>query len=271
MQNIHPTAVISPRAVIADDAEIGPHAIVDDDVVIAEGCRISSAVRLHSGVNLARGVRVFHGAALGGEPQDLKFGGEKTSLFVGENTVIREFVTLSRGTKATGRTIIGSQCMLMAYSHVAHDCTIGDHVILANSVALAGHVEIEDYAILGGLVPVHQFVRIGRHCMVGGGWRVPKDVPPYIIAAGSPTRYYGLNSIGLRRRGFSAETRAAIKKAYQILFQSELNTSQAVDRIRNDLGTIEEVQVILDFISKSKRGLLPGNRALAKEDDEQWN
>jgi UDP-N-acetylglucosamine acyltransferase len=265
MQNIHPTAVISPRASIADDVEIGPYTVVDDDVVIAEGCRIESAVRLHSGVNLAHGVRVFHGAALGGEPQDLKFGGEKTSLFIGENTVIREFVTLSRGTKATGRTIIGKQCMFMAYAHVAHDCTIGDNVIMANSVALAGHVEIEDFAILGGQVPVHQFVRIGRHCMVGGGWRIPKDVPPYIIAAGSPARYYGLNSIGLRRRGFSAETRASIKRAYQILFQSNLNTSQAVERIRGELGSVEEVRIILDFISKSKRGLLPGNRVLINE------
>ena len=267
MQNIHSTAVVSQRAVIADDVEIGPHSVIEDDVVIAEGCRIASSVRLHGGVNLARGVRVFHGAALGGEPQDLKFGGEKTALFVGENTVIREFVTLSRGTKATGRTTIGKNCMFMAYSHVAHDCTIGDNVIMANSVALAGHVEIEDYAILGGIVPVHQFVRIGRHCMIGGGWRIPKDVPPYIIAAGSPARYFGLNSIGLRRRGFSVEARSVIKQAYQILFQSNLNTSQAVERISNELGTIEEVRIILEFISKSKRGLIPGNRVAFNDDD----
>jgi len=268
MKNIHPAAIVSPRADIADDVEIGPFTAVDDDVVIAEGCRVSSSVRLHSGVRLARGVRVFHGAALGGEPQDLKFAGEKSLLLVGENTVIREFVTLSRGTKATGRTAIGRDCMLMAYSHVAHDCVIGDNVILANSVNLAGHVEVEDFAIIGGIVPIHQFVRIGRHSMIGGGLRVPKDVPPYILAAGAPLRYFGINAIGLRRRGFSAETRAAIKRAYQILFQSSLNTGQAVERIRSELGAVEEVRIILDFIAKSRRGLLPGNRALASEVEE---
>lgn len=268
MKNIHPAAIVSTRADIADDVEIGPFTVVDDDVVIAEGCRVSSSVRLHSGVRLARGVRVFHGAALGGEPQDLKFAGEKSLLLVGENTVIREFVALSRGTKATGRTVIGRDCMLMAYSHVAHDCVIGDNVILANSVNLAGHVEVEDFAIIGGIVPIHQFVRIGRHSMIGGGLRVPKDVPPYILAAGAPLRYFGINAIGLRRRGFSAETRAAIKRAYQILFQSSLNTGQAVERIRSELGAVEEVGVILDFIAKSRRGLLPGNRALASEVEE---
>jgi UDP-N-acetylglucosamine acyltransferase len=268
MKNIHPTAAVSPRSTIADDVEIGPFTAVDDDVVIAEGCRVSSAVRLHSGVRLARNVRVFHGAALGGEPQDLKFTGEKSLLLVGENTVIREFVTLSRGTKATGRTVIGRDCMLMAYSHVAHDCVVGDNVILANSVNLAGHVEVEDFVIVGGIVPVHQFVRIGRHAMVGGGLRVPKDVPPYIMAAGAPLRYFGLNTIGLRRRGFSAETRSAIKRAYGILFQSALNTGQAVERIRQELGAVEEVCIILDFISKSRRGLLPGNRALPGEVEE---
>jgi UDP-N-acetylglucosamine acyltransferase len=268
MRNIHPTAVVSPRSEIADGVEIGPFTVVDDDVVIGEGCRLSSSVRLHSGVRLARGVRVFHGAALGGEPQDLKFTGEKSLMLVGDNTVIREFVTLSRGTKATGRTVIGRDCMLMAYAHVAHDCTIGDNVILANSVNLAGHVEVEDYAIIGGIVPIHQFVRIGRHAMIGGGLRVPKDVPPYIMAAGAPLRYFGINAIGLRRRGFSAEARSAIKQAYQILFQSSLNTSQAVERIRSELGAAEEVRIILEFIAKSRRGLLPGNRALAGEVDE---
>jgi UDP-N-acetylglucosamine acyltransferase len=268
MKDIHPTAVVSTRAEIADGVEIGPFTVVDEDVVIAEGCRVSSSVRLHSGVRLARNVRVFHGAALGGEPQDLKFAGEKSLLLVGENTVIREFVTLSRGTKATGRTVVGRECMLMAYAHVAHDCVIGDHVILANSVNLAGHVEVEDFAIVGGVVPVHQFVRIGRHSMIGGGLRVPKDVPPYILAGGAPLRYFGINAVGLRRRGFDVETRSAIKRAYQILFQSGLNKGQAVDCIRAELGTVEEVRIILDFVAKSRRGLLPGNRVLREEVEE---
>ncbi|RPH91933.1 acyl-ACP--UDP-N-acetylglucosamine O-acyltransferase [candidate division KSB1 bacterium] len=267
MTYIHSSAVVSPHAKIADNVEIGPGSVIDKNVIIGDGCRIDSCVHLYSGVRLGRGVRVFHGAALGGEPQDLKFGGEETELFVGDNTILREFVTLSRGTKATGRTIVGSDCMLMAYSHVAHDCSVGNQVILANSVALAGHVEIEDFAILGGIVPVHQFVRIGRYAFVGGGVRVPKDIPPYIMATGQPTSYYGLNSVGLRRRGFSDETRLTLKRVYSLLFQSKLNISQAVATIQAEYGHIEEVRIILEFISKSKRGLIPGNKRLRSEDE----
>jgi UDP-N-acetylglucosamine acyltransferase len=155
----------------------------------------------------------------------------------------------------------------MAYSHVAHDCRVGNNVIMANSVNLAGHVEVEDFAIIGGVVPVHQFVRIGAHCMIGGGFRVPKDVPPYIMAAGNPLCYTGLNSVGLRRRGFSAESRQALKKAFQMLFQSELNTTQAIEKIRRDFNHIEEVRNVLDFIGKTKRGLLPGNRISLQDND----
>jgi UDP-N-acetylglucosamine acyltransferase len=267
MTNIHPTAVVSSRAEIADDVTIEPYSVIEDDVKLDEGCRIGTNVIIHSGSRLAKGVRVFHGAAIAGEPQDLKFGGEKTELFIGENTVIREFVTLSRGTRATGKTVIGKNCLLMAYAHVAHDCVIGDNVILVNCVEIAGHVTVEDYAIIGGVVPVHQFVHIGQHCMIGGGLRVPKDVPPYILAGGQPLRYFGLNSVGLKRRGFSAETRSALKKAYQILFQSDLNRAQAVERIGQEFGEIPEVQNVLEFISKSKRGLLPGNRIVGTEDE----
>lgn len=269
MAQIHSTALVSPRAELADDVKVDAFAIVEDDVRISEGCEISSNVRLHAGVRLGPGVRVFHGAAIGGEPQDLKFGGEKSEVFIGEKTVIREFVTVSRGTKTTGKTMIGGNCLLMAYAHVAHDCVIGSNVILVNSVNLAGHVEIEDFAIVGGIVPVHQFVRIGQHCMIGGGLRVPKDVPPYIMAGGQPLRYYGLNSVGLRRRGFSTETRQSIKQAYHYLFQSEMNTNQAVARIREELGHVPEVQNILDFVSKSKRGLLPGHRIASREQEQE--
>ncbi|HEY3294417.1 MAG TPA: acyl-ACP--UDP-N-acetylglucosamine O-acyltransferase [bacterium] len=267
MANIHPTAVVSPRAEIADSVVIEPYSVIDDDVIIGEGCQISTNVRIHAGTRLGKGVRIFHGAAIGGEPQDLKFGGERTELFIGDNTVIREFVTLSRGTKATGKTVIGSNCLLMAYAHVAHDCVIGDNVILVNCVELAGHVEVEEYAIIGGVVPVHQFVRIGRHSMIGGGVRVPKDVPPFILAGGQPVRYFGLNSVGLRRRGFASETRNALKKCYQVLFQSELNRVQAVEKISAEYGSIPEVQQVLEFISKSKRGLLPGNRVVGTEEE----
>ncbi len=269
MANIHPSAIISPRAELAADVVVEPFAVIDEDVRIGAGCRIGTSTRLFPGVRLAEGVKVFHGAALGGEPQDLKFGGEKTELFVGDGTVIREFVTLSRGTKATGRTIVGKNCLLMAYSHVAHDCTIGDNVILVNSVNIAGHVEVEEYAIIGGVVPVHQFVRIGRHSIIGGGLRVPKDVPPYIMAGGYPLRYYGLNSVGLRRRGFPVEVRTALKKAYFYLFQSELNTQQAVETIKRELGQVAEIQHLIDFIGKSRRGLLPGHRVSRREAEEE--
>jgi UDP-N-acetylglucosamine acyltransferase len=266
MANVHPTAVISSGAHIGNDVEIGPYSVIDDDVIVGDGCQISSSVRLHSGVRLGTEVRIFHGAALGGEPQDLKFGGEKTEVFIGDKTIIREFVTVHRGTLATKRTSVGKQCMLMAYSHVAHDCVIGDNVIMANSVNIGGHVEIDDFAIIGGLVPVHQFVHIGRHCMVGGGVRVPKDVPPYILASGDPAHYLGLNAVGLRRRGFPSEVRATLKKAYRCLFQSELNTAQAVAKIQEEFGGVEEVQHILEFIKRTKRGLLPGTRLGVSED-----
>lgn len=267
MAKIHPAAIVSSRAELASDVEVDAYSVIEDDVVIGPACRIASSVRLHSGTRLGEGVRIFHGAALGGEPQDLKFTGEKTELHVGPNTVIREFVTLSRGTRATGQTRIGRDCMLMAYAHVAHDCVIGNHVILANSVNIAGHVEVEDYAIIGGVVPVHQYVRIGQHSMIGGGFRVPKDVPPYILAAGSPLRYFGLNVIGLRRRGFSPEARTALKQAYQILFVGRLILADAVRQIRDQFADQEEVRNVLDFIGQSKRGLLPGRGTTIAEEE----
>ncbi len=269
MAKIHSSALVSPRAELADDVVVDAFTMIEDDVRISPGCQISSSVRLHAGTRLGPGVRIFHGAAIGGEPQDLKFGGEKSEVFIGDKTVIREFVTVSRGTKATGKTVIGDNCLLMAYAHVAHDCVIGNNVILVNAVNLAGHVEVEDHAIVGGIVPVHQFVRIGQHCMIGGGLRVPKDVPPYIMAGGQPLRYYGLNSVGLRRRGFSAETRQSIKQAYYYLFQSELNTNQAVAKIDAELGHVPEVRHILDFVAKSKRGLLPGHRLTSREQEQE--
>jgi UDP-N-acetylglucosamine acyltransferase len=268
MTQVHPSAVVSPKAQLAENVVIDAHCIVEDDVTIDAGSHISSSVRICSGSRLGKNLRIFHGASIGDEPQDLKYAGEKTELFIGDNTMVREFCTLHRGTTATRRTVVGSDCMLMAYTHIAHDCIVGNHVILANGVQLAGHVEIEDFAILGGILPVHQFVRIGRHAMVGGGLRIPKDIPPYILVGGYPARYYGLNSIGLRRRGFSAETRSILKRAYALLFQSKFNTQQAVKEIQSEFGNIEEVKHILDFVSKSKRGLLPGNHSRLVENDD---
>ncbi|MDZ7292372.1 MAG: acyl-ACP--UDP-N-acetylglucosamine O-acyltransferase [candidate division KSB1 bacterium] len=254
--HIHPTAVVDPRAEIAAGVSIGPYSIVEANVQIGKNCRIGPYVHLAAGTRLGAGCRVFTGAALGNIPQDLKFGGEETTLEIGERTIIREFATLHRGTKDHWKTTIGSDCLLMAYSHVAHDCIIGNHCILANAVNLAGHVVVEDWASLGGMVPVHQFVHIGQHCFIGGGSLVRKDVPPYIRAAGEPLTFAGLNSVGLSRRGFSAEAMLALKRAYKLLYKSKLNVSQAIQRIREECELTPEVQNVLAFIEKSERGII---------------
>lgn len=249
---IHETAIISPEAQLGAGVRIKPYAVIESDVVIGNDCEIGSHALIASGARLGREVKVHHGAVVGSIPQDLKFGGEKTTLSVGDRTVIREFATLNRGTLHRGETTVGADCLIMAYAHVAHDCIIGNHVIMANSVNLAGHVEIEDWAIIGGLVPVHQFVRIGAHTMIGGGFRVPMDVCPYALYA---EKIMGINAIGLKRRNFSAESIAALEKAFRILFRSKLNTAQAVERVKNEVEPSPEVQHVLDFIAKSERGI----------------
>jgi UDP-N-acetylglucosamine acyltransferase len=199
--------------------------------------------------------QISKGAVLGTDPQDLKFKGERTTLHVGDRTVIREYATLNRGTAASGRTVVGSDCLLMAYVHVAHDCEIGNHVILANAVNMAGHVVIEDWAVVGGLSPIHQFVRIGAHAFVGGASRIAQDVPPYVRVAGSPPKLYGLNSVGLDRRGLSEEVRKALKAVYRILFQSGLNVTQGLARAEVEVAQLPEVRHLLTFIRKSQRGI----------------
>jgi len=229
---IHPSAVVSAGAELAPDVIVGPGAVIEDDVLIGSGCKIDSCAKIASGARLGKNVRVAHGAAVGTEPQDLKFAGEKTILIVGDNTIIREFATLNRGTRESNQTVIGKNCLFMAYSHVAHDCVIGDRVILSNSVQLGGHVEIGDYAILGGVTAVHQFAKIGRHVMVGGGLRVVKDLCPFSLAAGDPVRIASLNKIGLKRRDFSVEEIETLGAVFKLLFFSDLNTTQALERIR---------------------------------------
>lgn len=272
MPNIHPTAIISPGASIAEDVQIDAFTIIEEDVSIGPGCKINSCVRINSGTHLGSEVKIAHGVVLGSEPQDLKFEGEKTQLFIGDRTKIHEFCMLSRGTSARGETRVGKDCFLMAYAHVAHDCLLGDNIILANAVNMAGHVEIEDHAIVGGVVPIHQFVRIGCHSMVGGGFRVPKDVPPYILAGGDPLSFNGLNSVGLKRRGFSNEARKALRLAYRILYRSQLNVQEALIRIEAECEQTEEVRHLLTFIRKSERGIIPGmkrGRLQLAETDEQ--
>ncbi len=253
---IHPTAIVDAKAELESGVTIGPYSVVEANVRIGKNCWIGPQVHIASGARVGADCRILTGAALANPPQDLKFGGEETTLEIGERTTIREFVTLNRGTKEHWKTVVGSDCLLMAYSHVAHDCIVGNHCILANAVNLAGHVVIEDWASLGGMVPVHQFVRIGQHCFIGGAYRVVKDVPPYILAVGEPMTFGGLNSVGLSRRGFSEATLLLLKRVYKLLFKSKLNVSQAVKRIREECELTPEVQNVLAFIEKSERGII---------------
>jgi UDP-N-acetylglucosamine acyltransferase len=256
MAKIDSHAIVSPKAELAGDVEVGPFTIIEPDVIIDSGSRLASCALIASGTRIGKNCTIFHSTVIGTVPQDLKFEGEYTTVQIGDNTIIREFCTVNRGTKSTGQTIIGSNCLLMTYSHVAHDCHIGNNVILANSVNLAGHIIIEDYVAIGGVVPIHQFVRIGKHSFIGGGFRVDRDVPPYILAAGYPLKYMGLNVVGLRRRNFSSETIAAIKSTYRIIYQSNLNRSQALEQIKNSKLKTPEIDDIYYFISQSERGII---------------
>ncbi len=254
--SIHPTAIVDPSAEMADDVEIGAYAVIEGDVKLDSGVKIGPHALIASGARLGKGVEVHNGAVIGTKPQDLKFKGEKTLAIIGDRTIVREFATVNRGTAERGKTVVGCDCLLMAYSHVAHDCVLEDKVIIANAVNLAGHVILEEYAIIGGIVPVHQFVRVGMHAFIAGGTRVPKDVPPYILAANEPLRFAGLNSVGLKRRGFSAETIAAIKHAYRLIYLSDMNVSQGINRIREEMNITPEIQHIIDFIEHSERGII---------------
>lgn len=254
--DIHPTAIVHQDAKLADDVSVGPFSIINEGAEIGAGTEIASHVLIDVRTVIGENCSIHHGAVLGTLPQDLKFKGEKTHLVIGDGTTVREYVTLNRGTEYRDMTVVGKNCFIMAYAHVAHDCLLGDRVILANSVNLAGHVEIGDYAIVGGVVPVHQFVKIGAHSIIGGGFRVQKDVCPYSLLAGYPLKTMGLNRVGLTRRGFSEKTMEILDKAFRILFKSKLNTSQAIEKIKSDLELIPEVQSVLDFIAKSERGII---------------
>jgi UDP-N-acetylglucosamine acyltransferase len=252
-------ALVSQKAHLGEGVVVGPFSTIEDDVMIGEGTWIGPGVHIANGTRLGRNCKVFSGAAVGGPPQDLKYKGEPTTLEVGDNVVIRECVTLNRATVETGKTVIGNDCLFMAYTHVAHDCRVGNNVIIANCAPLGGHVHIGDYVIIGGLTPVHQFVHIGDHAMIGGGFRVVKDVPPYILCGQEPLNFEGLNLIGLKRRGFTAKAIGLLDTTYRLIYRSNLNVSQAVARIKQEVELIPEVQKVLDFIASSKRGILPGH------------
>jgi UDP-N-acetylglucosamine acyltransferase len=252
---IHPTAIVDKKAEIAKDAEIGPWVIVGPGCVVGPGSILEARSTLQENVRLGSHVTVGIGSVLGGKPQDLKFKGEVTYVEVGDNTTIREYVTVNRGTSYSFKTTVGANCFLMSYSHLAHDCHIGNGVIMSNATQLAGHVTVEDHVIISGVCAVHQFVKIGRHAFIGGMSRVQKDVPPFVKAVGTPIKLYGLNTVGLQRRGFSEEVIAELKKAYRLFFRSELNVSQALERAAVELKPFDEVKSLIAFVENSGRGV----------------
>jgi len=253
-----PLAQIHPNAIIAPDVEIGPFVFIDKNVEIGAGTKIGSNVTILEGTRIGEKCNIFPGAVLGGIPQDLKFNGEESLAIIGNNTTIREFVTVNRGTVAKGKTVVGNNCLIMAYSHVAHDCIVGNNVIIANASQLGGEVEVDDFAILGGGTLAHQFSKIGAHAMVQGGTKVTKDVPPYAIAGREPLTYAGVNSVGLRRRGFSNEQITVIQDIYRIVFQSKLNTTNALAKILETIPATPERDLIVEFIKSSDRGIIKG-------------
>jgi UDP-N-acetylglucosamine acyltransferase len=251
---IHPTAVVHAGAEIGRDVEIGAFAIVGEGCVVADCCVIAPRATLERNVILGQGVRIGVGSVLGGDPQDLKYKGEPTTVEIGDGTTVREYSTINRGTTQSFKTTVGKNCFLMSYVHLAHDCHIGDGVIISNATQVAGHVTIDDKAILSGLVAVHQFATIGRYSFIGGCSRVAKDVPPYVKAVGNPIKLYGLNSVGLERNGFPEDVRRELKRAYRLFFKSDLNLSQARERAAAELHQYPEIQEFLAFFDRSDRG-----------------
>lgn len=256
MTNIHKTAIVSPKAKLGENISVGPFSIIEDDVIIGNDCQIGSSVSIYDGARIGNNVKIYQGASIANHPQDLKFANEKTLFEIGDNTTIREFSTLHRGTIESGLSRIGKNCLLMAYAHVAHDTIVGDNCILANVVQLGGHVHVDDWVILGGGTLVHQFTKIGKHAMIGGGFRAVTDVPPYVLAAGEPLCYNGLNTVGLRRRGFSNDQIVKLKEIYSYIFSKELNLSQAKQKIIEKFNDDELAITVLNFLESSTRGLI---------------
>jgi len=256
LTQIHPSAVIDSKAEIGEDVQIGPFAVIEADVKIGDGCEIHPHAVIASGTTIGSKSRIFSGAVIGTIPQDLKFDNEKTFVSIGENTTCREYATVNRGTNHSWTTRVGDNCLLMAYSHTAHDCQIGNNVVIANAVNMAGHVVIEDHVGVGGMCAIHQFVHIGDHSFIGGMSAIKKDVPPYILAMGDPLTYGGLNSVGLSRRGFTPEVLSLLKKAYKVLYRQNLTIDQAVEKIEQEFEMVPELSRLLDFLKGSERGII---------------
>jgi UDP-N-acetylglucosamine acyltransferase len=253
---IHPTAIVSTGAEIDENVKIGPYSVIADNVFIASDTVLGPHVTVDPYVSIGPGCHIFQYASVGGEPQAVKFKGEKTYVKIGRGTVVREFVTINRGTAfGTGITEIGEENLLMAYCHVAHDCKTGRRVVLANNATLAGHITIGDYVTIGGLVAIHQFVRIGEYAYVGGKSAIPKDIPPYVIAAGDRARLYGLNRVGLKRFGFSETTVTALKRVYRIFFRIGITLNEAIERSLAEVDHLPEVINFINFIKSSNRGI----------------
>lgn len=259
-----PLAYVHPEAKIASNVVIEPFVNIEKNVEIGEGTWIGSNVTIMEGARIGKNCKIFPGAVISAIPQDLKFEGEKTLVKIGDHVTIREFVTINRGTKASGETVVGNNCLLMAYVHIAHDCRLGNNVILANACNLAGHIEIDDFAIVGGMSAVHQFVHIGKHTMISGGSMVTKDVPPFSKAGREPVSFVGVNSIGLRRRGFSNDRINFIHEVYRMLYMKGRNVSQAVRVIEAEMPINADRDEILNFIQLSQRGIMRGYKRLSE-------
>jgi UDP-N-acetylglucosamine acyltransferase len=253
---IHPTAIVDPKARLADTVEVGPWSFIGPDVSLGDGVEISSCVRIEGQVEVGEGTRIFHGACIGAEPQDLNYKGEHTRVEIGKSNVLREYLTIHRATGDGEATVIGDNNYIMEYVHLAHNCRVGSHAIIANGSQLAGHIQVDDHVFVSGLVAVHQFVRLGVHSFIGGGSRVPQDLPPFFMAVGIPSAVTGVNLVGLRRRGFDTPRIRLIQEAYRLLYRSEFTTSQALEAIRNDLEQSDDIQTLVRFIETSERGII---------------
>ncbi len=252
---IHETAVVSPKAELGRNVKIGPYAVINEEVVIGDNTEIGAHVLIDKWTTIGRNNKIFTGAVIGSQSQDLKYKGDKSYVKIGDNNIIREYVTVNRATVPGEVTSIGDNNAILAYCHIAHDCKLGNNIVISNVTTLAGHVVVEDGAGLGGYVGVHQFVRIGKMCYIGGWSKVVKDVPPFMKVSGTPLKVYGLNTVGLERKGVPPESRKALRKAYQLLYQSNINVSQAMEAIREEVPQCEEVEWLLRFLAESERGI----------------
>lgn len=256
MADIHKTAVVSKKAEIDEEVQIGPYCVVGDGVKISKGTRLLSHVQIEGKTEIGENCQIYPFTVIGFPPQDIKYKGEPTGVKIGNNNIIREFTTIHRASvSGDGLTVVGDNCFIMAYVHIAHDCKIGNHVIMANLATLAGHVLVEDYVFIGGMVAVHQFTRIGAYSMIGGFSGVGQDIPPYTMASGPRAKLYGLNTVGLKRRGFSEETINILKRAYKILFREKLQLKEALEKLERELPKTKEIEHLIEFIEANKRGI----------------